>query len=210
MRRVRSRRHCRIEIVADEHPAWAPSTSEGAEHALLPPPIDAGDIGARCSVAHQFAGAAIKAVAFADLDDGQLWIALAQRPAEADFAFFFAAKPIAGKSDENAARLSPEPLTYEIGSRLAGSAIVDADIGEAETGGEVGDEGYDRDTLLHQAPDGRRHLRLIGCLEQHAVRAAPADGIDQGHTRYGANPARWCASEIPPDGARISARAPSV
>ena len=107
--------------------------------------------------------------------------AVPQRRPEAHLALLLAAEDAARERDEHVAGRVAEPLPDEVGGGGARRPVVDPDVGQPPARGHVGHQRDHRDPRRDQPLPRLRHLRHVRPLEQHAVRAAAAHAVQEGH-----------------------------
>ena len=172
----------RVEIVADEYAARPPRRAERLDHCAISPAdrIGADDVGIGGErLAHERARRLVDAETLARLDDPEIGVARAERPAESDFTLLLAAKAIAAQRRQDLGLRAAKPFADEIGRRLPGGAVVHADIGRAAAVGHVGDEGDDGDSARNDAIDRRNDLGFVRRFEKKPMRSTRADPVDE-------------------------------
>ena len=147
-----------VEIVGDEHGVRATELGERVERRTVATAdgVDGDDVGVtRERLADQAAHGLVQPVRLRDVDECSASTARGERRAhggaEADLALLLAAERAAAQRHQDVAGAVAEPLVDEVGGRGPGGAVVDADVGDPLAGGQVRDEGDDRDALWRPA-----------------------------------------------------------
>lgn len=121
----------------------------------------------------------IDAKPFADFDYAEVRVSRSERATKADLPLLLAAETVAAERRQNSCLPIAEPLADQIGSRLAGSAIIHSDIGRTAAVGDVRHERDDRNAASNGAVHGSGDFRLVGRLEKEAMSSARCDPVDE-------------------------------
>src|SRR6476620_9730855 len=170
-----------VEVVGHEGPALPPEDVEGVEDRPVAATdgVDRGDVGVLSEEGDGLvADGVVEAVRVGGLDQSATTGTGTHRRPEAHLAFLLAAKRTATQSHQDCAVLVPEPLVDEVGSGRPGCTVVDADIGDALTEGDVGDQGYYRDAGVVESRDRVDDLGIVRGLEDDAHGSAVADPVE--------------------------------
>ena len=168
--------------MADEHPARPSRRAERLDNGAISPTdrIGAGDVGIGGErLAHERAGRLVDAETLARLDNPEIGVACPKRPTESDLALLLAAEPVAAQRRQDLGPGAPKPLADQIGRRLAGGAVVHADISRAAAVRHVSDKRDDRDSAGDDALDRGSDYGLVGRLEKEAVGSPCRDAVDK-------------------------------